>query len=194
MDATARQHTADFGGDSIRERLRLAALHSYGILDTCPEPEFDRFVRIAALRFAAPISLISLIDDSRQWFKARIGLDVCHTSRDIAFCTHTIAERRSVTVADARVDPRFADNPLVAGAPFVRFYAGAPLITPLGRVLGTINVIDGRLHPTWSARDTADLEEMAREVMTLLEHRRHRIVVDRALAERPTQGTLRGRS
>ena len=165
----------------IVERLRLAALASYGIMDTSPEPEFDAFVARAAARFSAPISLISLIDSERQWFKARIGIDARHTSRDIAFCAHTIETGQPLIVNDARKDQRFAANPLVTGAPHIRFYAGAPLVTPLGRVLGTINVIDVKPRLQWASADTADLVALAGEVMGLLEARRSALVRQRAL-------------
>lgn len=165
----------------IIERLRLAALDSYAIVDTAPEPAFDALVARAAARFRAPMSLISLVDADRQWFKARIGMDVSHTSRDIAFCAHTIETGEPLVVKDALLDRRFATNPLVLSAPHVRFYAGAPLITPLGRVLGTINVIDTKARFLWSPANTAELVALADEVMALLEARRGARVRELAL-------------
>lgn len=171
-------------GQLVRERIRLAALDSYGVLDTLPEAVFDAFVAQAARRFHAPISLISLIDDRRQWFKARIGLTIAETDKRIAFCAHTVADAATLVVRDATRDRRFADNPLVTGRPRIRFYAGAPLITPLSRCIGTINVIDTIARPGWTDRDSADLEAMARDVMVVLERRRAALVRERALAGR----------
>lgn len=169
----------------IREQLRLAALDSYKIIDTAPEPEFDRFVQYAAARFGTPISLISLIDETRQWFKARVGLEIRHTPREIAFCMHTVATKKPLIVTDASKDERFTNNPFVTGEAHIRFYAGAPLITPLGRVLGTINVIDVKPRYLWSASNTEELVAIAREVMIVLERRRGALVRDRALREAP---------
>ncbi|WP_375396387.1 GAF domain-containing protein [uncultured Sphingomonas sp.] len=164
--------------------MRLAALDSYGILDTRPEPEFDAFVARAARRFRAPISLISLVDHRRQWFKARIGLTATETDKRIAFCTHTVRNAAPLVVRNATRDARFADNPLVTGATHIRFYAGAPLITPLRRCIGTINVLDTLARPSWDEEDTADLEAMAHDVMIVLERRRAGIVRQRALSWR----------
>lgn len=125
------------------ESQRLAALRELLILDTPPEERFDRIVRFAADEFDVPIALVSLVDAHRQWFKARVGLDVCETGRDAAFCAHAILEPEVMVVEDALADPRFVDNPLVNGAPGIRFYAGAPLQVG-GRHVGTLCVIDVR--------------------------------------------------
>lgn len=126
----------------INETQRLNALQSLLVLDTPPEERFDRITRFAAAEFNVPVALVSLIDDKRQWFKARVGLDACETSRDISFCGHAIEGDDVLVVEDARLDPRFADNPLVTGGPLIRFYAGAPLILPEGLSVGTLCVID----------------------------------------------------
>lgn len=124
------------------DRERLAALRALLILDTPPEERFDRIVRFASEEFNVPTALVSLIDQDRQWFKARVGMDVCETARDISFCGHAIVQPDIFVIPDARIDPRFADNPLVALPPHLVFYAGAPLPLPSGHVIGTLCLID----------------------------------------------------
>ncbi|WP_051244688.1 GAF domain-containing protein [Azohydromonas australica] len=124
------------------EQERLAALRALLILDTPPEERFDRVVRFAADEFDCPIALVSLIDENRQWFKARVGLEVCETGRDISFCGHAVVRESIFVIEDASADERFADNPLVTGAPFIRFYAGAPLAARDGQRVGTLCLID----------------------------------------------------
>ena len=126
------------------EAQRIATLKAYGVLDTSPEAAFDRLTALASNLFSAPIALVSLVDEERQWFKSKRGLDVCSTSRDVAFCAHAIAmgPNAVMVVEDATQDPRFCDNPLVTGAPGLRFYLGATLTTSDGFNLGTLCVID----------------------------------------------------
>lgn len=127
------------------EDERLHALNSYNILDTIPEQEFEDITFIASQICQTPISLVSLIDKNRQWFKSNRGLDVTETHRDYAFCAHAILEPDKVMeVNDSFQDPRFADNPLVTSAPEVIFYTGVPLVTPNGFALGTLCVIDNK--------------------------------------------------
>lgn len=153
------------------EADRLDALRRYGVLDTAPEQVFDDLVLLASQICQTPVALISLVDPSRQWFKARVGLTVAETSRHVSFCAHAILERGVMTVPDALCDERFADNPLVTGEPKIRFYAGAPLITPEGRALGTVCVID--LVPReLSHEQEAALQALSRQVVALLERQR----------------------
>jgi len=131
--------TAQFPPD---ETERLAALHELLLLDSEPEQRFNLIVDYAASEFGVPICLMTLLDHERQWFKARVGLPVCSTPRDISFCSHAILRPEVMVVPDAAADPRFADNPLVTSEPYIRFYAGAPLILPSGHALGTLCLID----------------------------------------------------
>jgi signal transduction histidine kinase len=125
------------------ETDRLAALRGLDILDSGPEEEFDALIKVASLVCGVPISLISLVDSERQWFKANLGLPgVSETSRDIAFCAHAILDDQLFEVPDAKLDVRFADNPLVTDAPDIRFYAGAPIVLGDGSRVGTLCVID----------------------------------------------------
>jgi GAF domain-containing protein len=126
------------------EAARLAALYELLILDTPPEERFDKIARFAADEFDMPIVLVTLVDAERQWFKARVGMRVCETGRNVSFCAHAILHDEIMVVEDALQDPRFADNPLVTGAPHIRFYAGAPLALPSGLRLGTLCLIDRR--------------------------------------------------
>lgn len=125
-----------------REALRIEALRDYKILDTEPHPAFDAVTKAAALAFDVPMALVSLVDENRQWFKSKVGLDACETPRDISFCTHAIKGVDAFIVEDALEDERFKDNPLVVGEPHIRFYAGMPLIDGDGFALGTLCIID----------------------------------------------------
>lgn len=124
------------------EPARLQALRSTGLLDSAPDPAFDELVAWACDHFQVPIALVSLLDADRQWFKARRGLVLHETPRDHAFCRFTIQQSLPLVVEDATADPRFRDNPLVLGAPHIRFYAGAPIINRNGLALGSVCVID----------------------------------------------------
>ncbi|MBP2300660.1 EAL domain-containing protein (putative c-di-GMP-specific phosphodiesterase class I)/GAF domain-containing protein [Azospirillum picis] len=154
------------------ERDRLAALQRYELLDTPAEAAFDRITRLAAKLLKVPIALISLIDHDRQWFKSRIGLAVQETPREHAFCHHALESDALFVVGDARVDPRFATNPLVTGDPHIRFYAGAPLRTADGMALGTICVIDNEPRPPLSPEEEEALRDLSAMVMAHIEARR----------------------
>jgi GAF domain-containing protein len=129
------------------EAARQHALDGTGLIADGPSPEFDDIVALLAMICDVPIALISLIDRERQWFKAKVGLDVAETGRDVSFCGHAIMSRDVLVVPDATLDPRFAANPLVTGAPHIRFYAGVPLTLENGHVIGTLCAIDTRPRP-----------------------------------------------
>ena len=124
------------------EEERLAALHRYAILDTPPEPAFDSIVALLVDLLDAPVGTISLVERDRQWFKARAGVDACETPRSIAFCAHTIMGDEIMEIGDTLDDSRFVANPMVTGPMAVRFYAGAPLLTPEGHALGALCAYD----------------------------------------------------
>src|SRR5437867_2518600 len=165
------------------EKKRLRVLWQYGVLDTMPEEVFDDLTELAATICEAPIALITLVDEDRQWFKSRVGVTLKETSRDISFCGHVIAQPDLFVVTDATKDERFAQNPLVTSDPKIRFYAGAPLITPDGYALGTLCVIDKVPRELRPAQQTA-LRVLARHVMTQLELRRHSRELAHARQER----------
>lgn len=150
---------------------RLAALHSYDILDTAPEPLYDDITAAAAQLCRTPMALISLIDQDRQWFKSRVGMQPAETPRELAFCAHAILQPdQMMEVGDTFVDPRFARNALVTGGPQIRFYAGAPLLTSDGVALGTLCVLD-RAPRTLSDAERTALQALARQVVTTIELR-----------------------
>ncbi|HYO83195.1 MAG TPA: ATP-binding protein [Bryobacteraceae bacterium] len=154
------------------EAERLAALRAYNILDTQPEPGFDRLTRLGARVFSAPIVLVSLIDHNRQWFKSCYGLSASETARDISFCSHAILSAEPLVIKDAMADSRFADNPFVTSDPCIRFYAGAPLIAPSGARLGTFCVIDRAPRPDFTSEHVENLRDFAAIVVEELELRK----------------------
>ena len=154
------------------EEERVRALRDLDLLDSGPEPEFDELVRRAAEATGAPTAVITLVDEARQWFKARVNLELEATDRDVSFCAHAILNPDDITVVpDTREDGRFSDNLLVTEDPNIRFYAGAPIFTPDGHAAGTLCVID--TAPRGLSDEQAQaLRELAAEVSRQIERRR----------------------
>ncbi|HEY1366562.1 MAG TPA: ATP-binding protein [Gaiellaceae bacterium] len=163
------------------ERERLAALRRYDILDTPPEQTFDDLALLAAQVCGTPISLVTLVDEERQWFKARVGIELTASAREVSICAHAIAGEGLLEVPDAELDPRFLDNPYVTADGGFRFYAGAPLVTPEGAALGTLCVIDRRPRRL-SDHQREALRALARQVVAQLELRRAAVQREQALA------------
>ena len=175
-------HPSDLS--DVHDTERLNALASYGILDTPAEEGFDDVVQLAAELCAAPVALVSLVADSRQWFKARLGFPDCQTDLDRSVCVHVLSAPDLLVIPDLTQDPRTRANPLVVEDPHLRFYAGAPLRSPEGHVLGSLCVIDGAPRPDGlTASQARGLRALARQVMSQLEIRRAVAARDVALAE-----------
>jgi diguanylate cyclase (GGDEF)-like protein/PAS domain S-box-containing protein len=148
---------------------RISALHAAHILDTAPEEIFDRITRLAAHMLGMPIALVTLVDTDRQWFKSRLGIETRQTARDLSFCGHVVYSGQPLVVNDASDDQRFADHPLVTGAPHIRFYAGIPLLSLQRLCIGTLCVID-RVPRTISSAQLAALNDLARMAEDLFRH------------------------
>ena len=162
------------------EKQRLRDLHRYAVLDTASEDSFDHLAQLAAQICQTPIALISLVDSDRQWFKAKVGINVSETERDIAFCAHAILHRGLFEVTDALRDERFADNPLVVADPGIRFYAGETLVTPDNHAIGTLCVID-RVPRKLTPEQAGALRVLGEQVMAQLEMRRRFLETKSAL-------------
>jgi len=178
------------------EAQRLDALRRFDILDTPPEEAFDDLTRLASQICGTPIALITLADGSRHWFKSKIGMDLSETPREAAFCEYAIAEQDLCVVSDAGADERFATNPMVVFEPYIRFYAGVPLRSPDGFVLGTLCVLDTVPHELTQVQADA-LRALGRQVMAQLELRRHAASrekdLERAREALRQEGALRDR-
>lgn len=155
----------------LSEASRLASLEAYDILDTAIDEIFERTTRLASAILKCPIALISFVDRDRQWFKSHLGLEACETPRSASFCAHAILSDDILVVEDATMDERFCDNPLVIGDPKIRFYAGAPLITPDGYKLGTLCAID-RVPRKITSAEMGALKDLAAVVIIELEMRK----------------------
>jgi len=154
-----------------QEAERLDALRKLELLDTPPSEAFDRITRMAAQLFGLPVAAVSLTDADRQWFKSRVGLALPETPREQSFCSHAILGEQPMLVFDAQQDLRFAGNPLVTGAPHIRFYAGVPLLDAQGYRLGTLCVLD-REPRRLRERELRALRELAKIAMEEIRRRR----------------------
>src|ERR1700686_4034388 len=168
---------------STDDAARVGALQKYAILDSEPEQAFDDLTFLASYVCKAPIALISLIDENRQWFKAKVGISATETSRDIAFCSTAIQQPDVFVVPDAMGDQRFWTNPLVVSEPRIRFYAGAPLINEEGYALGTLCVVD-RSPREFGPDQKEALQALGRLVLAQLEFRRNLQLLKEALTDR----------
>ena len=168
---------------SSNDGARVDALQKYAILDSEPEQAFDDLTLLASYVCKTPIALISLIDEDRQWFKAKVGISATETSRDIAFCSTAIQQGDVFVVPDALQDERFRTNPLVVSEPNIRFYAGAPLINEDGYALGTLCVID-RTPRVLGADQEVALKALSRLVLMQMEFRRNLLLLKEALNDR----------
>jgi signal transduction histidine kinase len=167
----------------VREKERIKTLNSYSILDTLPEDDYNQITALAAEICGTPISLISFVDEKRQWFKSHYGTEVVETPRDLAFCTHAMHNPKEVfIIEDARNDERFYDNPLVNQDPNIIFYAGAPLVSDDGLPLGTLCVIDDKPNKLTDSQ-TNSLRMLSNQVMKLLELRKNKKELEKALLE-----------
>ncbi len=172
------------------EEDRLRALAEYRILGTQPEQCYDDITKIASLTCGTPISLISLVDIDKQWFKSMCGFDTKETSRDVSFCSHAISSPEPLIIEDALLDERFKSNPLVVEEPKIRLYAGFPLQTPNDQRIGTLCVID-RKPGQLSSKQHQVMEALSRQVVTLLELRKRSIrLLDALTHMHNTEGIL----
>lgn len=159
------------------ETARLQAVRSYDILDSEPEVDFDALTRVAAHTFQTPVAVVGLMDSDRLWFKSRLGLDAPQLDRQIAFCAFAVMQPGKVLVVeDLQQDDRFKNNPLVTSPPYVRFYAGAPLVDPNGFALGTIAVVDTQPRRL-DEKEQVVLQDLSVLVMTALENRRRSLLL-----------------
>jgi len=171
------------------EAERVAALKRYHILDTEPEAAFDDITKLAAFICDVPMAVISLVDSERQWFKSKLGTTMVQTRREDAFCAYAILDTKVMVIENALEDERFAQNPMVLNDPKIRFYAGAPVLTPEGHALGVVCALDRKpRHIT--PEQTSAMERLARIVMTTLEWRSVSAELAEAVANVKTLSSL----
>jgi GAF domain-containing protein len=166
-----------------QEAARVAALDRYAILDTEPEQTFDDLVSLASYICKTPIAMLSLVDDRRQWFKSKVGVQVRETPKEISFCAHAIQQEDLFVVPDTLKDPRFKENPLVVGEPHIRFYTGAPIVNEEGFALGTLCVIDRQPRELDSEQKEA-LWALSRLALGQMELRQNLHLLKEALSDR----------
>ena len=162
------------------ERARLETLRQYSILDTEAEETYNDITMLASIICRTPIALISFLDSERQWFKARYGLGIIEMPRDVSFCAHAILQDGPLIVRDTLDDDRFRDNRMVLEKPYIRFYAGMPLVSPEGFKVGTLCVMDHIVRDL-TRREVESLRMLANLVVSLLEYRRQTAFLSRAL-------------
>jgi GAF domain-containing protein len=165
------------------EAARIAALNRYAILDSEPEESFDDLVVLAAHVCKTPIALLSLVDDHRQWFKSKVGVEASETPKEISVCAHAIQQQDLFIVPDMRADARFRENPLVVGEPHIRFYAGAPLVNEDGFALGALCVVD-REPRELDEEQKAALQSLSRLALRQMELRKNLQMLKEALSDR----------
>jgi len=165
------------------EAARVAALDRYAILDTEPEQTFDDIVVLASFVCKTPIAMLSLVDDRRQWFKSKVGVQIRETPREMSFCAHAIQQEDLFIVPDTLKDPRFKENPMVVGEPHIRFYTGAPIINEEGFALGTLCVIDRQPRELDSEQKEA-LWALSRLALGQMELRQNLQLLKQALDDR----------
>ena len=156
----------------LNEAARLVAVAEYDVAGSPAEPAFADLLRVTKRLFKVSTTFVSIVEQDRQLFFSKVGIDACQTGRDIAFCSHTIALDRSLVVLDARMDPRFYDNPLVIGEPYIRFYVGIPLRAPSGHPIGALCLVDPEPRNCFSGEDLSSLSDVASLISNLLESRR----------------------
>jgi GAF domain-containing protein len=172
------------------EKKRLMALEEYGIMDSDPEEEYDNITSLASRICGTPISLITLLDDRRQWFKSATGLEIKETPIEYSFCYHAIQQPSEIMVVpDSRKDERFANNPSVTGEPHIIFYAGVPLVNDAGQALGSLCVLDVQEHTLTPFQLTA-LKQLAKQVVSLMTLRKHNKQLENAVSDLVQQNAL----